>query len=245
MDRACAAGPATTASPRRRSSCAPRCSARSAATTPPATHASDLNMWLRIAAVSDVAYVRGAAQALYRVHPEGMLRSMLSSAGDRDRPARAPQGLRALLRLGRRELPERRRAARGGRPRAGPQALWRASRAYDRGLTAGAGRAAREELVAFALETCPEARRLREWRGLRLRRRIGAGRSRSSSPSRHRRRAPPARPRQPAALARSRDLASARDRPPPAGRGAALRLLPHRGEAGPGGATAGGRPPQG
>ena len=34
-----------------------------------------------------------------------------------------------------------------------------------------------EELVAFALETCPEARRLPEWRGMRLRRAIGAGRS--------------------------------------------------------------------
>ena len=42
-------------------------------------HTSDLNMWLRIAAVSDVAYVKGADQALYRVHSEGMHRTMMSS----------------------------------------------------------------------------------------------------------------------------------------------------------------------
>lgn len=35
---------------------------------PRCPHTSDLNMWLRIAAVSDVAFVPGPAQALYRVH---------------------------------------------------------------------------------------------------------------------------------------------------------------------------------
>ena len=40
---------------------------------PDCYHASDLNMWLRIAAVSDVAYVRAAPQAIYRVHGDSML----------------------------------------------------------------------------------------------------------------------------------------------------------------------------
>jgi glycosyltransferase involved in cell wall biosynthesis len=35
---------------------------------PRCTHTSDLNMWLRIAAVSDVAFIPGPSQALYRVH---------------------------------------------------------------------------------------------------------------------------------------------------------------------------------
>jgi hypothetical protein len=57
------------------------------------------------------------------------------------------------------------------------EALWQASRAYDRGDARGAGAAAVDELVAFALDTYPDARRLREWWGLRLRQRIGAGHS--------------------------------------------------------------------
>ena len=33
------------------------------------THSSDLNMWLRIAAIADVAHIRGVAQAIYRCTP--------------------------------------------------------------------------------------------------------------------------------------------------------------------------------
>ena len=54
------------------------------------------------------------------------------------------------------------------------QALWQASRAYDRDRLA---EQPVEELIAFAHDVCPESRRLREWHGLRLRRAIGAGRS--------------------------------------------------------------------
>ena len=57
------------------------------------------------------------------------------------------------------------------------QALWRASRAFDTGRVEGDGALPVDELVAFALDVFPEARRLREWRGLRVRRSIGAGRS--------------------------------------------------------------------
>ena len=37
--------------------------------SPELPHAGDLEMWLRIAAVSDIAYVRRVPQAFYRVHP--------------------------------------------------------------------------------------------------------------------------------------------------------------------------------
>jgi len=145
---------------------------------PACRHASDLNMWLRIAAVSDVAYVRGAAQALYRVHADSMLRSML----------RGPEGPVVDLRErlvafeeffltadGRvRDVGRLRTMLTRGLAR---EALWQASRAYDRGDARGAGAAAVDELVAFALDTYPDVRRLREWWGLRLRRRIGAGHS--------------------------------------------------------------------
>jgi hypothetical protein len=137
---------------------------------PACRHASDLNMWLRIAAVADVAYVLGVPQAIYRVHADSMMQSkggplvdlrerkaafdsfFASSAPQLDRPNRL-QGMadRALAR----------------------QALWQASRAVDRGAVDGVV----DELVDFALDACQDARELPEWRGLQLRQRIGAGRS--------------------------------------------------------------------
>jgi len=42
---------------------------------PELPHSGDLEMWLRIAAVSDVGRVNGADQALRRVHPESMMRT--------------------------------------------------------------------------------------------------------------------------------------------------------------------------
>lgn len=142
---------------------------------PACTHASDLNMWLRIAAVADIAYIRGAQQAYYRVHAGSMLRSDHSPLRDlRERSkaftsffAHAGEGLAGRARL----------EAQVGRAMA-RQALWRASRAIDRDLVTGPDALPVDELVAFAQEVSPEATRLREWHGLRLRRRLGAGRSR-------------------------------------------------------------------
>jgi hypothetical protein len=165
---------------------------------PACHHASDLNMWLRIAAVADIAYIRGVPQAIYRVHSDSMLRSNTSEIVDlRERRvafdsffAACPPQIGSAGRAGRPRLG----ALRSHPPRAGRlatrrlqrtvartlarQALWRASRAVDRGEaeeTAG-------ELSAFALDVYPDARRLREWRGYRLRRWIGAGRSRGFLP---------------------------------------------------------------
>jgi hypothetical protein len=141
---------------------------------PACHHASDLNMWLRIAAVADIAYVRGVPQAVYRVHSDSMLRSAASTMVDlRERRvafdsffAFCPAQPERLRRMAARTLAR--------------QALWRASRAVDRG--AADADAAVQELTGFALEVYPAARRLREWRGLRLRLRIGAGRSLSFAP---------------------------------------------------------------
>jgi glycosyltransferase involved in cell wall biosynthesis len=145
---------------------------------PACQHACDLNMWLRIAAISDVAYVRGAAQALYRIHPDSMFRAML--AGDagpiidlRERRAAFDRFFtsaesRLLDAAGLRQMVARTLAR---------QALWRASRAYDRDQVHNVDGVSAEEWIAFALETCPDPRRLREWWGLRLRQQIGAGRS--------------------------------------------------------------------
>ena len=136
---------------------------------PECLHTPDLNLWLRIAAVSDVAHLR-AHQAVYRVHASSMSHTQEgplvplqerrlgfdSFFGD---GARGVEELERLHRLVSRVLAR--------------EALWRASRAIDR----GGEQQLVEELVAFALDTYPQSRSLREWRGLQMRRRIGQGRS--------------------------------------------------------------------
>ncbi|MFI5005718.1 MAG: glycosyltransferase [Solirubrobacterales bacterium] len=166
---------------------------------PACHHSSDLNMWLRIAAVADIAYVRGVPQAIYRVHSDSMLRSAASTMVDlRERriafdsffASRPGQpGPSVPLKADRIEADRRVNQLPGGGPERdhletdrlrrmaartlARQALWRASRAVDQGAADGVVR----ELAGFALDVYPDARRLREWRGLRLRQWIGAGRS--------------------------------------------------------------------
>jgi GT2 family glycosyltransferase len=132
-------------------------------------HSSDVNMWLRVAAVSDIAYVRGVPQAIYRVHASSMSRGQAPTVDLRERRASFDSffdGSAAKLKHG-----ERLRTL-AGRALA-RQALWKASRAVDRGVEGELV----AELTSFALDVYPDARRLREWRGLRLRQWIGAGRS--------------------------------------------------------------------
>jgi len=133
-------------------------------------HTSDLNMWLRIAAVSDIAYVRGVPQAVYRIHGDSMLRSQEGPMVDlRERRVAFDSFFAACT--SKLHQPDELQIV-VGRTLA-RQALWRASRAVDRGTDQDVV----EEFVNFALDVYPESRLLREWRGLGLRRRIGAGRS--------------------------------------------------------------------
>jgi hypothetical protein len=145
---------------------------------PACAHTSDLNMWLRVAAVSDIAYVKGATQALYRIHADSMLRSMLGGQGGEvhDLVERRTAFERFFADPGAAD-PDAMRMRETARRTLARQALWKASRAYDRGLVSGPDAVPVDDLIAFALATSPSARRLREWRGLRLRQRLGAGRS--------------------------------------------------------------------
>lgn len=141
-------------------------------------HASEINMWLRIAAVADVAYVKGAAQALYRIHRDSMLRTMLAGSGGPiiDLTTRRAAFLGFFDGAGA-QLPDAARLRATATRSLARQALWRASRAYDRDEVNDSDGVSAEEWIAFAQEACPEVRRLREWWGLQLRQRIGAGRS--------------------------------------------------------------------
>lgn len=136
---------------------------------PGCRHAHDLNMWLRIAAVSDIAHVR-EPQAIYRVHATSMSHSLDGPLVDiRERRL----AFESFFATGAAELAEREELRLLAARELARQALWRASRTIDRGQEGPLT----EELIEFALETYPDSHDLREWRGLALRRRIGSGRS--------------------------------------------------------------------
>jgi hypothetical protein len=141
---------------------------------PACTHASDLNMWLRIAALCDVAYVRGVPQAIYRIHATSMLRSAHTPMRDLKERWKAFSSFFASSGPVLEDAAELRTLAARALAR---QALWRASRAIDRELVTGPDAVDIDAFVAFALDVYEHARRLREWRGLQLRRLMGAGRS--------------------------------------------------------------------
>lgn len=145
---------------------------------PACEHASDANMWLRIAAVSDVAYVKGATQALYRIHSDSMLRSMFGSKGGELVDLRERRtAFERFFAGSAAALPDADKMRATVARTFARQALWKASRAYDRGRVAGPDAVPVDELIGFALQTSPDTRRLREWHGLRLRQRLGPGRS--------------------------------------------------------------------
>ena len=136
---------------------------------PALPHTGDIEMWMRFAAHADVGYVRGVDQAYYRTHGESMSAAYYADGGlgDLDQRLGAYQAL--LEREGAR-LPDADELDAMIRRRIAKEALWRASRAYDRRRT---DRVPVDALAEFALKTCPDARRLPEYAGLRARRAIG------------------------------------------------------------------------
>ena len=172
---ACAAGRATTASPRPRSSCAPRCSARSAAMTrsarTPATSTCGCASRPSPTSPASAASRRPSTGSTPRACCAARTRPIVDL---RERT----HGLRLASSPRRSAARERRRAARDGRPRAGPPGSVAGQPRLRPRPHRGPGRAARrraDRLRARGLSRTPA--RLREWRGLQVRRRIGAGRS--------------------------------------------------------------------
>lgn len=132
---------------------------------PDLPHAGDLEMWMRIAAVSDIGYVRGEPAAYYRVHQQSMFRTQFSSVFadleqrqavfDRffsEHPDLPPR----LKNLANRSIAK--------------DALWRAVRAYDRDKL---DEIPTEELAEFARKVYPHAERLPEYRALQRRKALG------------------------------------------------------------------------
>lgn len=128
-------------------------------------HAGDLHMWLRIAAVADVAYVRGAAQAGYRVHHASMSQHVYQDPlADPSERARVFASFLADVDGG---------PARGWgtdvRRALADEVMWRACRAVER----GAPRDDVDRIEAFGAELDPEVYHRRSYRALQRRRRTG------------------------------------------------------------------------
>jgi glycosyltransferase involved in cell wall biosynthesis len=129
-------------------------------------HTGDTEMWLRLAAHADVGYVRGADQAFYRVHGQNMTKSRTPLVDLRQRRL----AYEAVLERCADKLPDAARLSDVVHRKLGWEALWSAARAYDRGRTE---LTPVDELIAFAFDCWPQARRLPVYRGLQLREWLG------------------------------------------------------------------------
>ncbi len=135
---------------------------------PELPHSGDLEMWLRIAAVSNVVYVR-APQAFYRVHGASMQRTQFQ--GNLVDMVERRAAFHSFFRLSSERPKDLERLQREADRALAKEALWDACRRYDH------GRAVDEDvqsLVQFAIETCPDAGDLPEFRALERRQRLGA-----------------------------------------------------------------------
>jgi hypothetical protein len=137
-------------------------------------HTFDLHLWLSLASAGDVGRVNGPIQGYYRVHDASMQRTvhsgeLLRLRGRRDAfnaalptlAVRVP-GVSDLHAMVRRAL--------------AAEALDTAAHRLDRGRP-NADDEGIDDFVAFATETWPEARHLREWAALERRLAVGAERA--------------------------------------------------------------------
>lgn len=133
-------------------------------------HSGDIEMWMRFASHADVGYLKGVDQAYYRVHSASM--SKTDFAGQLDDLRQRKAAYEVVLEHAE-HLPTAYREQLSGmvNRKLARQALYRASRAYDRGRT---DQVPVEELVDFAASCHADYRHLPEFLGLSLRRRIGA-----------------------------------------------------------------------
>ena len=131
-------------------------------------HTGDLEMWLRIAAVANIAYVRGVPQAFYRVHPASMMRTKYrTKLVDLEQRKAAFDSFfhyhhNVFGNTSRLEDLANRALAR--------EALWEACRAHDRNQVE---ETRTNELVRFAMSTYSAATSESEYAALRRRQHLG------------------------------------------------------------------------
>lgn len=136
---------------------------------PELPHAGDLEMWLRIAAVSNIAYVRGIPQAFYRVHPQSMMRTRYRGSFVDLCQRKATFDL--FFQHNGHLLPDAHRLYALANRALAREALWDACRAYDRNEVE---ESQANELIKFAMAAYARANSLSEYGALRRRQRLGA-----------------------------------------------------------------------
>jgi glycosyltransferase involved in cell wall biosynthesis len=129
-------------------------------------HSGDMEMWMRLAAHADVGYVRGVDQAFYRVHS----RNMMKSFSPFDDLSQRRLAYEMVLERCHDQLPDATTLSDLVHRKLSREALWAATRAYDRGRTS---ETPVDALVDFAFECWPKADTLPAYTSLQLRRLIG------------------------------------------------------------------------
>jgi hypothetical protein len=132
---------------------------------PELPHAGDLEMWLRIAAVSDLAYIKNVPQAFYRIHSSNMTKERNSFLDITQRLAAYEMFAQFHA-----DLPNIDRLQESAQRALAREALWFACRAYETNQLE-ARRA--KDFIEFALATYADASRLAEFKALRRRQRLG------------------------------------------------------------------------
>lgn len=132
-------------------------------------HAADMELWLRIAAVSDIAFLGGVTQAHYRLHDTsmsaGVYRDPLADVRERTAVYSTFFAEHASL-LDTWGIDPARTFA-----RLASESLWSACRAYEKGQV---DHTLVAERIAFAQAVYPHSDQLRAYRALRRRQRLGA-----------------------------------------------------------------------
>jgi glycosyltransferase involved in cell wall biosynthesis len=131
-------------------------------------HSGDLEMWLRIAAVSDIAYVLDLPQAFYRVHSKSMMRTTHKGSFLDLRQRKA--AFDSFFEYNRNIVANANNLHHSANRALAREALWDACRAYDRNEVEISNA---EELIEFALTTYAAAASLQEYAALRRRQRLG------------------------------------------------------------------------
>lgn len=127
-------------------------------------HAGDMEMWLRVAAHSDVAAI-DAYQAYYRVHPTNMNKAYSAAADHWQRKG----ALDAVFDQHGERIQDRLRLQRLYQQRLGESAFWSASRAWS-----GGDAQACRELLDTSVRLWPDVHRTPAWARFRWKRRLGA-----------------------------------------------------------------------